>query len=177
MRVGGQSSPGLALPPEVLQVLLVQTAFQEGPRIDARCGVPLEIDRIARVVWSAGVEEMIEAHFEQGRAGSVGGNVPADAVALLVGPHHHGHGVPADDALDAPFDVAPPGKHRLAIGRDGIDVGGVGRIGEADALFLGVGLQVAQQFDDPPGALAAIDVIQGFTPLPVFDVVEVSLVI
>jgi hypothetical protein len=62
--------------------------------------------------WSGafGPEKVVESHLIEGGAGGKGGDVAADARMLAVGSHHHGHGVPADDALDAPLDLAAAGK-------------------------------------------------------------------
>ena len=81
---------------EILEMLFGEPAFQEGARVDAGRGVALEIDQVAGLVAVLGVEEMVEADFEQGGQRRVGGDVAADAGVVLVLPHHHGHGVPAD---------------------------------------------------------------------------------
>ena len=91
---------------EIFQMLLVQTAFQERAGVHARRGVALEVDEIARLIAVPRVEEMVVADFDQRRERRVGGDVAADAAVVLVGAHHHGHRVPADQALDAPLDGA-----------------------------------------------------------------------
>ena len=69
---------------EILQVLFGQPAFEKGARVDAGRGVALEVDQVARLVAVAGVEEVVEADFEQRRQRGVGGNVAADAGVVLV---------------------------------------------------------------------------------------------
>jgi hypothetical protein len=49
----------------MLQVLLAQAAFQKGPGVHARRGVPLVVDQVAAVaVLAAAAEEMVEADFD-----------------------------------------------------------------------------------------------------------------
>ena len=47
----------------------------------------------------------------------------ADAGIVLVGAHHHGHGVPADQALDAPLHGAVAGVGHFFLDRNRVDVG------------------------------------------------------
>ena len=114
-------------------------------------------------------KEMVEAHLVERGAGGVGGDVAADAGMLPVGPHHHGHGVPADDAFDAPFDFPAAGKDRLPAGRNGIDIGRVGRKMNGNIELLGAHLEVAQQLEDPCRPLVFINIIEAFDPFPVFS--------
>ena len=74
---------------------------------------------------------------------------------VLVGPHDHGHGVPADQALDAPLDLAVAGKGRLLVGRDGVDVGRVGRERHLDAARDAPCLRAASAGSGPARALAS----------------------
>ena len=48
--------------------------------------------------------------------------MPADAFFFFIAAHDHGHRVPADDALDAAFDLAVAGKCRLFFFGNGIDI-------------------------------------------------------
>ena len=49
---------------------------------------------------------MIVADLQQRRQRRVGGQVAADPLVVFIGVHHHGDGVPAHQALDAPLDGA-----------------------------------------------------------------------
>ena len=104
-------------------MLFRQAAQQERPGIDARRGVALEKDLVGRLAALFAVEEVVEGHFVQRGGRGEGGDVPADARALLVRPHDHRHRVPADDALDAPLDLAIAGIGRLLVDGDRVDVG------------------------------------------------------
>src|SRR5712692_5075679 len=48
--------------------------------------------------------------------------MPANAWFFLVGPHHHGHGVPTDQTLDATLDLPAAGIRGLAVRWNGVDI-------------------------------------------------------
>ena len=98
-------------------MLLGQTAFEEGAGIDAGRGVALEINQVAGLVAVAAVEEMVEPDLEQRRQRRIGRDVAADAVVVFVLVRHHGHGVPADQALDAALQRAVAGIGHFLIHR------------------------------------------------------------
>ena len=122
-----------------------EPAFQEGARVDARRGVALKVDQVAGLLAIAGVEEMVEAHFQQGGQRGIGGNVAADAVVVLVLPDHHGHGVPADEALDAALHGAVAGIGHFVLDPDGVDVRRIQVNGEFGAAGARVRRQLFQQ--------------------------------
>ena len=88
-------------------------AFQEGAGVDAGRSMALEIDEIAGLVAVSGVEEMIEADFEQRGQRRIGRDVAADSGIFLVLPMHHRHGIPANQALDAALHRAVAGVRQL----------------------------------------------------------------
>ena len=85
--------------------------------------MPLEIDHVPDEILRPPPEEMVEPHLVQRRRRGVGRDMPAQAAVLAVGVDHHRHRVPADVALDAPLHLPIPGKRRLLIDGDGVDVG------------------------------------------------------
>ncbi len=124
MGVGRQTATRLQFAPEVIQVLFGQPALQKRAGVHAGRGVPLEVNQIAVVTaFAAAAQEMIEGNFVQRRGRSESGDVPADTVELLVGPHDHRHGIPADDALDAPFQLTVTRIRRLLLHGNRVDVG------------------------------------------------------
>ena len=123
VRIRGQPAALGQFLAEVLQVLLVQPAFQERPRVNARRRVPLEIHHVADEILRPPAEEMVEPHLAQRRRRGVGRDVPAQAAVLAVGVDDHRHRVPADVALDAPLHLPIPREGRLLLGGDGVDVG------------------------------------------------------
>ncbi len=165
--VGGQAPGQLAT--EGLQLLAGQATLQEGARVDARRGVPLEEDQVAITPLAAPAEEVVEGHLVQGGRRGVGRDVPAQPVELAVGAHHHGHRVPADEALDAALDVPVAGIGGLLFDRDRVDVGRVGGEREAHPAPLGIALQEPQQVVDPIGTLRVQDVLKRVDPLLVLQ--------
>ena len=107
--------------PEILQMLLVQPAFEKSARIHSGRGVPLEINEVARKIFRASAEKMILRHLVKRRRRCERPDVSAH-VRRGIRLHHHRHRVPADDALDAAFDVAVAGKCRLLLRRNRVDV-------------------------------------------------------
>src|SRR5262249_42046002 len=121
MRVRGEPASCRQLPAEVLELSHGETAFKERAGIDPRRGMALEVDLVAAGRFRA-AEEMVEADLEKRCSRGVGGYMAADAGLVLVGTHHHGHGIPANQTLDAPLGLAVAGKRRLLIRRNGIDI-------------------------------------------------------
>ena len=98
----------------------------------------------------------------------------ADARTFLVRPHHHRHGIPADDALDLPLQLAVAGIRGLLIGRDGVDIGRGGAGGEGHAAAKGLLLEPLQEELGPLGSLGLADVVEGLEPLGGFPRVVVA---
>ena len=165
MRVARKPAPLGQFTAEILQLLLAEPAFEERTGVDARRGMPLEIDLVARVVVAAATDEMVHRHFHERRRGGEGGDVAADALVFAISPHHHRHRIPADDALDPPLEFAVARERRLLVGRNRVDVGR-GR-GERDRHTQPVGLLLdgMQQIGGPIGAAAVDDIPQGVEPL------------
>ena len=86
---------------EIIEAVVVEAAFQIGAGIDAGRGVALEINQVAGLVAVARLKEMVEAYLQQRRQRRVGGDVAADAGIFLILVVDHGHGVPAQQGLNA----------------------------------------------------------------------------
>ena len=82
--------------PKVLQLRLADHALEVGARIHARRTVALVIHQIAGMTIRSAPKEVIHAHVIERGAGRKAGDVSAQAVFVVVGAHHHRHGVPAD---------------------------------------------------------------------------------
>ena len=144
MRVRGEAARPQRLAPEVVELLLGEASLQEGPRVDARGGVPLEEDLVAGPVIGP-AEEVVEADFVQaGRAG-VGGQMTADALEARVGAQHHRQRVPADHAPDPKLHRLVAGEARLLLGRDGVDVAGLDQRWQADVQLSGALQQLVHE--------------------------------
>jgi hypothetical protein len=127
--------------------------------------VALEVDEVRVTIGVLAAKEVIEADFVEGRGRRVGRNVAADAGVLLVLAMHHGHGVPADQALDAALELAVAGIRNFVLHRDGVQVGRVEldwnvNAGGASALYQG-----AQQLGALVGTFVVHNLVEGFQPL------------
>ncbi len=144
VRVGGQATTA-ELAAKRVQLLGGDAPFEVGARVNPGSGVPLKEDRVARAAVPVGAEEVVEADLEERRARREGRDMAAQAREELVGPHHHGHGVPADDAADAALDVAVARVGRLVLERDGVDIGRGGGERERDPVLVAVLNQAREQ--------------------------------
>ena len=69
-------------------------------------------------------EEVVEAHFVQGRGGRIGRDVAADTDARPLGAVHRDGSVPADPGTVATLDLLVTGEVGLVLGSDRVDVVG-----------------------------------------------------
>ena len=145
MRIRRQARRVAQLVTEILELLFAQPAFQKRARIHARRSVALEVNQVARLIAVAGVEEVIESHFQQRGQRGIGRNVSANAGVFLVLAMHHGHGVPADQALDAPLQLAVARIGHFFRRGDGVQVGRVELHWHIDAGRPGALYQGTQQ--------------------------------
>src|SRR6185436_19703915 len=90
---------------EMMQVPLIQPALQISPRINARRGVSLEINKVARKNFAAPTEEMIERHLVERRARGIRRNVAAETAVFAIGVYDHGHRIPAHVTLEPHFGL------------------------------------------------------------------------
>ena len=123
MRIGRESAARLQLAAEIFQFLFGDAAFEVSAGVDSGSGVSLKIDNIAVAGFGGCVKKVIERHFVERGRGRKCGNMSADAFLNLVGADHHGHGIPAHQALDAALHFLAAGKWRLLPRRDRILVG------------------------------------------------------
>jgi hypothetical protein len=135
----------------------------------------LEINQVAAAGGIRPPEEVVEADLKEGRGRGIGRDMAADSRRVLVGPDHHGHGVPADQALDAALDFAAAGVRRLLVGRDSVNVGRVGSKRGGHALAIGLVLELGEQKPSPirPGRLQ--DPFQGIQPFPRFGYIGIPI--
>src|SRR5690606_12171616 len=90
---------------EVIHLLFSQPTFQECTCIDARRDVALEVHQVAAVFLVSSTEEVVEAHFVNGRRGLEGRHV-ATQLQIFLGRTQNGHdGVPADGRTDTAFQI------------------------------------------------------------------------
>ncbi len=150
--------------PEVLQMLLVQTAFQKRAGVYTGRGVALEVDKIAGLIAVTSVEEMVVADFGQRGERRVGGDMAADAAVVLIGAHHHGHGVPADQALDPPLDGPVARVGNFFVHRNGVDIRGLQDVRRLNPVESGALGKAVKQVGDAVRPSLLHDAVQSFQP-------------
>ncbi len=141
---------------EAEQLLLVESALEDGTRVDAGGGVALDEDLVAATGVVLATEEVVEPDLVEARCRLVRRDVAADLEArpVRVGDHHRG--VPADEGADPALDVLVAREPRLALWRDGVDVVGAAQRGDADVELAGL-LQQPQHHVAGPLAAALVD--------------------
>ncbi len=77
----------------------------------------------------------------------------AEVGISLVGTQHHGERIPAHKGADAVLEAVIAVRAHFLIGRDGVDVGGVGRVRDVDA---GGTRQLNLLLDQVVGTLSAL---------------------
>ena len=107
---------------------------------------------------------MVEGHLVQRRRRGIRRDVTADARMFFVGPHHHRHRIPANDALDAAFQFPVPRILRLLVGRNAVDVGRIQRHGTVHPFADRPLLQHGQQVLGALGPLAGEHVLERLQP-------------
>ena len=151
---------------KILQLLFRNAAFEIGASIHAGRGVALEVNQVAVAGFGLRLQEMIERDFIQRGRGGERGNVSANAALDLVGPHHHGQGIPAHQALDAALHFLAAGKRRLLPGSDRVLVrscGGKRKVYAGGAP--GVQRELLQQTSGPLRATLGQHIVQRIQPL------------
>ena len=111
---------------EIEKLLLAQAPFEIGARVDAGRAVTLVINEVSAMGVSRSMPKVHEAGIVQRRRGLEARDMPAKFRRGLVRAQHDRGGVPTDQRTDLVLDRAVTWMRRLVIGRDGIDVRGVG---------------------------------------------------
>ncbi len=127
--------------------------------------MPLEVHLVAGLPVGLAPEEMVEADLVQAGGAGVGGQVAADPLGRVVGPHHHDGGVPADVGPDPALDVLVAGEPRLLVRGDGVDVRRGDGGGEAHLVLPGPLEQLHQEEASPGLAAGVEDGVEGVDPL------------
>ena len=136
MGIGGQTLAADLLA-EVHQLIVAQPAFEVSAGVNAGRAMALEIDQVAAMRLVGGMPEMHEAGVVKGRRRLEARDMAAKLGRFLVRLDDHRGGVPADVAADVLLELAVARMGRLGFGRNGVDVGGVGRERQLRALATG----------------------------------------
>ena len=153
MGVRAQALAWLALPSEVVELVLAQTPLEEGPRVDPWRGVALIEDLVAGRAIVLAEEEVVEADLVQARRAGVRREVTADPRVAVVGAQDHRDRVPADDASDAQLHRLVAREGGLLFRADRIDVA---RLGQRRQPDLELTRALEELVDEEPGASLAL---------------------
>ncbi len=106
---------------------LIQPPLEVGARIVAGRRVALKKDQVCRLAIIPTAEKVVLRDFVERRERGEGRNVSTEATVLAIGIDDHGHGVPANEALDAGFNLPVAGIGRLLFEGNRVEIGRDGR--------------------------------------------------
>lgn len=121
MRIG-RNTVAVGFATEVIQLLFAQATFQISPAVDAWRGMALDVNQITGELLGTPAKEVIETNIVKHCRRRIGSNVATDT-GMLAGTQHHGQRVPADEGIDALFNLQIARIRLLAVEGNGIDVG------------------------------------------------------
>ena len=136
MGIGGQAVAVNFLA-ELAQMVGGNSSLEIGPGVDAGRRVTLEENEVGTMLAVRSVEEVVEAHVEQGGNRREAGNVSTQLCRLAVRPYNHRHGIPADEGPDAALDGPVPRAALLVVQGYGVDVGRVCAVGQVNPRATG----------------------------------------
>ena len=166
MRVAAEAGAAAAnLAAELFQIRLVEATLEKGAGVDARRGVALEVDVVARVAVVLAAEEVVEADLVQARRTREGAEVTADSFFVLVRAHDHHRCVPTYERANATLDVFVAGEPWLGFARDRVDVRRADGCGKAHLRGVRVLEQLSEQEPGPRLAVHLDDGVETFHPL------------
>ncbi len=128
VRIRGQSI-ALDFLAEAEKLLLAQSALDEGPRINARRRVTLDIDEIAAMFRRGRAPKMREASIVKSRRRLEARYVAAELRRLFIRPKDDCECIPTNDRADAVLDRAVAGMPFLVLGRNRVQIGCGGAVG------------------------------------------------
>ena len=147
------------------QIFSAESTLEKSPCVHARRTVRLKKHQVASVLVVAGMEEVVEAGFEQiGRAG-VAGDMATQFTIGLVGTRDHRQGIPAHERGQSFFNRQVAWEGGLTLDRNAVDIG-CAQIRLPTHLPLPC--QANQLVEHEAGAVGALrgqQGIKGFTPL------------
>jgi hypothetical protein len=164
VRVAGEPAAE-DLAAEAVELLLGDATLEERPRVDPRCGVPLDEDLVAEAAVVLPAPEVVEADVVERRRGGERRQVATQAGEAVVRPVDHRHRVPADVGADALLDVLVRREPGLLVGRDRVDVVGRDHRGDVDPLVTRTLHEPRQQVAGTGATVRAHDGVERVEPL------------
>src|SRR5262249_35730121 len=167
MRIGREAAAS-RLVTELQKLWLGEPALDEGPRVDARPGVALDIDEVAAVLIRRRAPEVTKADvIERGRRLEAG-DMAAEFGGPLVGAQNDRNPLPTKCEGDSVLDIAVPVRTLLALGRNGVDIWGIECERRARTRELRLLAQSVKQKRRPLSALVMHDGAQRIDPFARF---------
>ena len=149
MRIRREAGRVAEFVPEIFQMLFGEAAFEESPGIESGRGVPLQVEKIAGLIADAAPKEVVEAHLRQSGKRGKCRDVAADVGVVLVGPNDHRRRIPADEALDPPFQRTVAGVRHLFLDRNRVHIGSCHVRGGFDAQASRAIRELVKQIGSP----------------------------
>src|SRR5579864_3368194 len=172
MRIGAQAGLVAQFVAKVFQLLLGEASFEKSAGVNARRSVALEVNEVTGLFAVLGMKEVIEADFEQRGEGGKSRYVSADPGVFFVLAMDHSHRVPANQALDAPFQRAVSGIRNFLGDRNGVYIGRIELDGTVDSGSTSALSERIQEAGRSTGALLVDYLVKRFNPF--FDFLEVG---
>ncbi len=171
----GRQAVAVHLLAKLVQLLFIDAPLEIRTGVDARRAVSLNVNQVPHLLFRGGAKEIVEAHVVQGGTGLKRGNVTADRWILEVGPHHHRHGVPANERSNTPFHEEITRRHAGFLARrNRIAVRCIDRVRKLGARFRNLRRKPLEQILRPLDTLVLqygndrIDPLLGFDRIYVF---------
>ena len=152
---------------EVVELLCGEPPEEEGTRVDPRCRMPLHEQQIAFARIGARSPEVVVADVVQGRRRGEARDMTAH-VRVPVRAQHHGECVPPDVGANAVLELVVAGRTLFAMWRDGVDVGGIGAVGQIGARSSRLLDQPLEEVVRPLRALATPAPTRARRAIPAF---------
>ena len=176
MRIGGEPAAGVRhLLAESVKLLLGEPALEECASVHAGGCVALGEDLVAAARVIGAAEEVVVAHFVQGRGGGVARDVAADSDAGALRAMHHDCRVPAVDPSDFALGRLVAGEPRLVLGGDRVDVVGTAKTRDADISLGGAAQERQHQVAGSIVALGVDEVVERLDPLSGFVGIDIDV--
>ena len=149
---------------EAVHLVFAQDALNECAGVDTGGGVTLEEDLVTATGVVTAAEEVVLAHFVEVSHTCEGGDVTANADALLLGTLNHNCCVPTNPCAVLALEFLITGVLGLLVDGDGVDVVGLDQSRDLNALLASLLEQCAKDVLCTLGAVSLDKVLEGLSP-------------